>query len=159
METEELIYFDKSYHLFFFVFIVFCLVCLVWCYVDIFSSSQLLTPTKFPDSAGPARADQTFPFPTIRGKREGARSRTKNRGEGKIIAMTKMKSGMAAKFPKTSGKLNYFYSHTLFLEAAVSQQGDLLLRQQFGLSHNITKLRRNYPALIGLTRPLGPEQK
>ena len=67
--------------------------------------------------------------------------------------MTKMKSGMAAKFPKTSGKLNYFCSHTLFLEAAVSQQGDLLLRQQFGLSHNITKLRRNYPALIGLTRP------
>ena len=35
----------------------------------------------------------------------------------------------------------------------MSQQGDLLLRQQFGLSHNITKLRRNYPPLIGLTKP------
>ena len=70
--------------------------------------------------------------------------------------MTKMKSCMAAKFPKTSGKLNYFCSHTVFLEAAVSQQGDLLLRQQFGPSpsrNNITKLRRNYPPLIGLARP------
>ena len=108
---------------------------------------------------------QTFPFPTIGEGRGGARSRTQNGGgEEKIImAMTKTKSGIRSQVSKNrSGKLDYFCSHTVFLEVAavsVSQQGDLQLRQQFGLGHNITKLRRNYPALIGLARPFRNNQR
>ena len=137
----------------FFVFIVLCLVsgvALCW-YILI-----LLTPN-FPGCPGLSRSKLSLSRPLER--EEGARSRTENRGEeGEeiIMAMTKMKSGIRSQVSKNrSGKLDYFCSHTVFLEAAaaVSQQGDLLLRQQFGLGHNITKLRRNYPPLIGLTGP------
>ena len=143
---------------YFFVFIVLCLVsgvALCW-YILI-----LLTPN-FPGCPGLSRSKLSLSRPLER--EEGARSRTENRGEAEeiIMAMTKMKSGIRSQVSKNrSGKLDYFCSHTVFLEAAaaVSQQGDLLLRQQFGLGHNITKLRRNYPPLIGLTRPFQNNQR
>ena len=123
----------------------------------------LLTPN-FPGCPSLSRSKLSLSRPLEREEGEGARSRTENRGEAEeiIMAMTKMKSGIRSQVSKNrSGKLDYFCSHTVFLEVAavsVSQQGDLLLRQQFGLGHNITKLRRNYPPLIGLTRPFQNNQ-
>ena len=118
----------------------------------------ILLASNFPGCPGPSTSKLSLSRPLER-EEGGARSRTQNRGEEEeiIMAMTKTKSGIRSQVSKNlSGKLDYFCSHTVFLEVAavsVSQQGDLLLGQQFGLGHNITKLRRNYPALIGLTRP------
>ena len=123
----------------------------------------LLAPN-FPGCPGPSTSRLSLSRPLER-EEGGARSRTQNRGEEEeiIMAMTKTKSGIRSQVSKNlSGKLDYFCSHTVFLEVAavsVSQQGDLLLRQQFGLGHNITKLRRNYPALRGLTRPFRNNQR
>ena len=68
---------------------------------------------------------QTFPFPNIGEGRGGARSRTQNRGGKKIImAMTKTKSGIRSQVSKNrSGKLDYFCSHTVFLEVAAVHSG------------------------------------
>ena len=107
-------------------YIVVSLVAVVLCwYILILLNSPPTSPAQ-----APAQHIPTFPFPTIRGRKPGQGQ--KIWGRKASSRWLRWSQEWKPSLPKTSGKLNYFCLHTVFLEVAVSQQGDLLLRQQFG---------------------------